>query len=201
MNPITRMSPLTAFFLGLFGVGGLAIAAGTVVLLTAMTMVEGQLSTLVHFSGKTIESLPELLDSLPPVLADTFHDRRDPAYAARIDVKTEFLADEKEGSIRPVLTITNTGSEVVSLLGVRVAALKNGSVPIREWTEVVATPITPGDDEWRGPLMPGAKRHVVLRTRALPPAIGNPESLIAATEISEIRVWQGPNEERVARNP
>lgn len=74
------------------------------------------------------------------------------------------------------------------MLAVRVAALDARRTPVREWTEVVATPIAI-DHEWRGPLMPGATRHVVLSSWRNFPA-DKADALLVAPEISEIRVWE-----------
>ena len=91
-----------------------------------------------------------------------------------------------------MLTITNNGPEVVSLLAVRLAALNENEIPLREWTEIVATPIATCND-WRGPLFPGKKRHVRLSswrtTRAK-----DVSRITGAVEISELRLWQ-PTEE------
>ncbi len=84
------------------------------------------------------------------------------------------------------MTITNRGHEVVSTLAIRVAAVNGSNVPLHEWTEVVATPIAVVD-EWRGPLMPGATRHVILSSRGFSQiALQN---VTAVTEFSEIRIW------------
>ncbi len=84
------------------------------------------------------------------------------------------------------MTITNRGHEVVSTLAIRVAAVSGSNVPLHEWTEVVATPIAIVD-EWRGPLMPGATRHVVLSSRRFYQVA--PQDVTALTEFSEIRIW------------
>jgi len=60
---------------------------------------------------------------------------------------------------------------------------------------VVATPLAI-DDDWRGPLMPGATRYVVLSgSRSLAGKVG---TVTAVTEIGEVRVWVGNGEERIA---
>jgi len=188
METRARMSPITALFIGIFGVGAVAIAAGTATVLYGMRIVDHKASALIRFADDTLEGLPELIASLPPALGDMLNDRRAPEYASQIDVKVRFVGEDSDG-VRPVLTIANRGDEVVSLLAVRVAALNEQEIPIRDWTEVVATPIAV-DDEWRGPLMPGATRHVVLsRWRSSPSSAA--QSLQGAVEISDIRVWEG----------
>ncbi|MGB2984380.1 MAG: hypothetical protein WBE26_00740 [Phycisphaerae bacterium] len=192
-----RMSPLTALFIGIFGVGAVGIASGAAIVLYSMRIIDTRATELLGFAentvGGTLEALPELLESLPPTLKDLLNDQRAPEYAANIDVDVNFIADERSGGLRPVLTITNNGSEVVSMLAVRVAALQDQNVPVQEWTEVVATPIAI-ENEWRGPLMPGSRRYVVVSCcRNLRVGkIGG--SITGAVEISEIRIWRPPDE-------
>jgi hypothetical protein len=129
-----------------------------------------------------------LIESLPPVFADLLHDRRAPEYVANIDVSASFVAEETERGrrMRPVLTITNRGNEVVSLLAIRVAALNAEGMPVAEWTQVAATP-TAIDDDWRGVLMPNKTRHIVVSD--YPRLTGQVGDLTAAVEVSELRVW------------
>jgi len=186
MNNGTRMSPMTALFLGVFFVGAVAIGSAATVVLYGMRIVDTKTSALIHFAGDTIEGLPELVQSLPPAIGDLLHDRRAPDYAGKITVDTKFVVDEAAEVVRPVLTIRNTGDEVVSLLALRVAALDANGVPQRDWTEVVATPLAI-DDDWRGPLMPGSTRYVVLGgSRSLS---GKAGTLTPVAEISDVRVW------------
>jgi hypothetical protein len=187
MNVQKRMSPFTALFLGIFGVGALTIAGASCIVLFGMRIADNRITDVLHLADDTIDGLPDLINSLPPAIGDVLNDRRAPQYAADLDVDVAFAMDES-GRLRPVMTIKNNGSEVVSMLAVRVAALLDNGMPVREWTEVVATPIAI-ENEWRGPLMPNATRHVVL-SRCYGHAgkiLGN---LTPAYEISEVRVWQ-----------
>ena len=188
MNASRGMSPLTALFIGIFGVGALTIAGVSSVVLYAMRIADHRITDVLGLAENTIAGLPELIDSLPPAIGDLLNDRRAPEYAASLDVDVTFVTDERSGRIHPVMTIANKGDEVVSMLAVRVAALKANGVPIREWTEVVATPIAIEND-WRGPLMPHATRHVVLsRCSGFP--VKNADAVTAVYEISEVRVWE-----------
>ena len=185
----TRMSPLTAMFLGMFGVGAVGIASGAGVVLYAMHIIDTKAATILGFAENTVEGLPALLESLPPAVGELLNDRRAPDYAASIDVDLTFVKDQGRDVLRPVMTITNNGDEVVSLLAVRIAALDENRVPLRDWTEVVATPLAIDDNDWRGPLMPGATRYVaVSRWRSLPS--GTDTVIQGAVEISEVRIWQ-----------
>jgi len=187
MNVQKRMSPFTALFIGIFGVGAMAIAGASCIVLLGMRIADNRITDVLHLADDTIEGLPELINSLPPAIGDVLNDRRAPEYAADLDVDVAFAVDES-GRLRPVMTIKNNGSEVVSMLAVRVAALLDNGMPVREWTEVVATPIAI-ENEWRGPLMPNATRHVVL-SRCYGHAGKILSNLTPAHEISEVRVWQ-----------
>jgi len=185
--PRSRMSPITALIVGLFLFGGVGIASLTTVVLYTMRIADSNAAKLLHFAGNTVDGLPELLKSLPPALADVLNDRRAPEYASNIDVKVKFINDEASGMLRPVVTVTNKGTEVISMLALHVAAMDENGTPRNDWTEVVATPLTI-DNDWRGPLMPGNTRHVVLSgSRSL---AGKSETLVAVAEIGDVRVWE-----------
>lgn len=187
VTPRSRMSPITALIVGLFLFGGVGIASLTTVVLYTMRIADSNAAKLLHFAGNTVDGLPELLKSLPPALADVLNDRRAPEYVSNIDVKVKFINDEAGGVLRPVVTVTNKGTEVVSMLALHVAAMDENGTPRGDWTEVVATPLTI-DDDWRGPLMPGNTRHVVLSgSRSL---AGKSEALVAVAEIGDVRVWE-----------
>ncbi len=189
----TRMSPLTALFLGIFGVGAVGIASGTVVVLYGMRIIDTNASAVLGFAdttiGGTLENLPELLEALPEAVQDLLSDRRAPDYAANMDVAVDFVVDERSGGLRPAMTITNNGDRVVTLLAIRVAALSGSRVPLREWTEVVATPIAI-DHDWRGPLYPGNTRYVVLSSAWRNIPTDKIREIQGAVEISDIRVWE-----------
>ena len=184
-----RMSPLTALVIGVFGIGAVGIASGSAIVLYGMRIINTNASAIVGLAQNTVEGLPELIESLPPALGDLLNDRRAPDYASQIDVAVRLVPHDRRDGLRPVLTVTNNGSEVISLLGVRVAALDENKAPVREWSEMVATPL-PIEGEWRGPLYPGSTRHVLVSCR---PTIteARARKLTVVTEISEIRVWLG----------
>lgn len=186
-NPATRMSPLTAFFLGLFGCGAVGIVAVAVILLSTLHLADRNVESVLHFAKGTIEGLPEIMQSLPPALADAIHDRRDPQYVSSISAEARLVDDPRGDGVRPVLSITNNGDRVVSLLAVRVAALNDRGVPVRDWTEVVATPLAI-DESWRGPLMPHETRHIAVRRGSIRGLTA--DSLKADVEISDVRVWE-----------
>jgi hypothetical protein len=94
------------------------------------------------------------------------------------------------------VTIKNKGNELVSLLTVRVAALDARGRALHEWTTTAATPIG-FEHEWRGPLMPGSTRHVVLDNGCFHRnELEGAETLVV--EIADVRVWTSPTNEMQA---
>ena len=142
-----RMSPLTAFFIGLFGVGGTSIVCITTLGLYGMNIVERKADGILNLAGTAVADLPAIIDALPPSLKGLIG-RRDPQYRKHIDVAVTFIDSPYGHGTVPSLTIKNNGDETVCMLAVRVAALNAAGVPLRDWTEVVVTPIG-GDDESR----------------------------------------------------
>lgn len=185
-----RMSALTALVLGVAGVMAVGIASGSAVVAYTLHVAGGNANAILGFAENTVKGLPELIESLPPALGDILNDHRAPSYTSHIDVDVKFVANAAGDRYRPVLTVTNAGSEVVSMLAVRVAALSEEGVPVGEWTELVATPIALDDNDWRGPLMPGTPRHILVGGwRGL---YDSPVSSLApVVEISDVRVWTG----------
>ena len=185
MTGPTRMSPMTALFLGLFGIGAVGIASGTGIVLYGMRIANTNASLLLDLADTTIAGLPELIEKLPPALADLLDDRRAPEYVDNLDIKLTFVSDEHSDRIRPVMTVTNNGPSVVTMLAIRVAALNQHNLPLQEWTEVVATPIAI-DNDLRGPMFPGSTRHIVLHRKRFP--MGSDIPITGAVEISELRI-------------
>jgi hypothetical protein len=135
----------------------------------------------------TLTDLPAFIDSLPDSIGELLHSRRAPEYMAQIDVSVDFVADSRSDTVRPVLTIVNQGDEVVSLLAIRVAALKD-KIPTRDWTQVVATPLAI-DHDWPGPLMPGSTRHVVLSNCYRNITVEDIKDITGSWEIADVHIW------------
>ncbi len=206
MSQSVRMSPLTAFFIGLFFCGAVAIASGAAVVLYGLRVAETQASRILGLAGDTLGNLPEVIEALPPALTELLNDRRAPEYAANIDVSAVFRRDAKTQRLHPVITVKNHGDKVVSLLTVRVVALDSNGVALRDWTQVVATPIGV-DHDWPGPLLPNMPRHMVVNGGcghygATVEGMGEAVDFKAAIEIADVRVWLGAEKEvRTASAP
>ena len=192
-----RMSPMTALVIGVFGVGAVGIAAVTAVVLHGFSIIDSKAGQIIEFTetalASTLEGLPGLLDSLPKAVEELLDDRQAGDYIANLDVAVRFVHDEDSGQLRPVLAITNEGERVVSLLAVRVVALNGQGIPMHEWTEIVATPITI-PNEWRGPLRPGNTRHVILSSWRRGITRKQANGITGAVEITNVRVWNAPEE-------
>ncbi|MBI4717792.1 MAG: hypothetical protein HY763_08320 [Planctomycetes bacterium] len=186
MNTTNRMSPLTALFFGIFGIGAVAIAGGTAVLLRGLSIVDGQVSNILELAEGTVEGLPAILEGLPPAIGDVLSDRRAPDYTPQIDVAVRFVTDERRAAPRPAVTVKNNGGDIVTLLAIHVTAVNSDQSPVAEWTEVVATPLAL-EGNWRGPMLPHAERVVLLSPRydLSAPAAG----LVGRVEISDVRIW------------
>ncbi len=170
----------------------LAIGCASIILY-GMNIADRKTENLVELVQQAVRGLPELEKSLPPVLADVLSDRRQPDYRRSISLAARLVAEG--GTLHPVLEIKNEGQEVVSLLSMRVVVLDDKGEPVAEWTVWGATPFA-ADDDWRGPLLPGATRRFAVRGRRQArggrPLEGRLEALRAEAEITDIRIWKSP---------
>jgi len=190
MVPQKRMSPLTALVLGVSGVLAVAIASVSAVVVYGLNVAGGNTQAIVKFAENTVDGLPELLNALPPAVGDILNDHRDPSYVEHIEVDAKLVPNEENSEYRPTLVVRNTGTEVVSMLSVRVAALDQDGTVRREWTELAATPLSLDDEDWRGPLMPGATRHIVMHGWQTERG-ASMTTITPAVEIGDLRVWLG----------
>jgi hypothetical protein len=175
-------------FLPAVALGGSAVLITSI--LCATGIVGYSLAILNHRSGSllalgksAIAGLPELKKSLPPVLADAIEDERRPEYVDQIEVAGRLVPDSENPELyRVVLEVKNTGKNVVSLLPLHTVLSDADGSPLREWIEYAATPIAV-DNEWRGPLMPGAVRQIRTDMRS------RKADRRVSCEISDLRVW------------
>lgn len=173
---------------------GLSAVAITIIISCTVMVIYG-----IHFVGdrpeklvSLLKQLPDLRQALPPALADVLDDRRRPDYAAELDIsaKTTFIPDQQR-MLRTRIEVVNKGSEIVSLLCLRIVVFGSNGEILSESNELAATPIA-ADLPWRGLLMPGSHRYFVSRNRALPAFFA--DDLKTEVEITDLRVWNGPRE-------
>ncbi|MHC4324599.1 MAG: hypothetical protein ACYSUX_10030 [Planctomycetota bacterium] len=182
-----RHTFLSALAMGLSAVIIAFIVSCTVVIVYGMNFAGDKSEEVVSLLEQAIKGLPELQESLPPALADMLDDRRQPDYSSQLDINTNTtLLPADGGTVKTTIEIVNKGSEVVSLLSMRVVVLTSGNDIITESNEWGATPIA-ADHDWRGPLMPGSRRYFVISRRGLP--VFSADELRTEVEISDIRIW------------
>lgn len=195
--------PRKGFFataaMGLSAVAVTLICSGTLLGLYGLRIVDKKTGNLVDLARSAVTSLPELADSLPPVLADLVSDRRQPDYASHIAVSVRLAGAASQVGHRPVVEVRNNGDQVVSLLSMRVIVLDAAGEPVSESNEWAATPIA-ADHDWRGPLLPGATRRFATGCRFVGGG-GDAESFRVEYEITDIRVWLPEEEEREETHP
>jgi len=194
-----RHTFLSALAMGLSAIIIAFIVSCTVVIIYGMNFAGEKSEEVVALAEKAIKGLPELRESLPPVLADMLNDRRQPDYATQLDItaSTTLLPADK-GTVKTTIEVVNNGKEVVSLLSMRVVVLTSQNEIITESNEWGATPIA-ADDDWRGPLMPGSKRYFVTSRRALP--VYSADELKTEVEITDIRVWNSEKGTLITKPP
>jgi len=105
------------------------------------------------------------------------------------------LCSDEYGAVHTEIEIVNNGDSVVSLLSLRITLLNDKEHLLSESQEWAATPVA-ADGGWRGPILPGSKRHIVCLTRC--PWMTDESTLPKAeVEVTELRVWS----EATGQNP
>lgn len=151
-----RMSPWTAMFLGTTAIIVVGIASLSFIVLYGMSLGDRWGLQVMNLAGRALDNLPQTLEALPEALGDVAEYRRTPAYADNLAVEVRMAPDPYHGT-RPVITVENRGTEVVTLLGLRIVGLDANGNPTGEWNEYAATPVMI-DDDMRGPLLPSRTR-------------------------------------------
>lgn len=160
MTNHTRMSPLTAFFIGLFLLGATTVVSVTTVVVIGMRMAERQVDNFADVSRDLVGRLPGIIEQLPE-LSQVWIGTRNTAYSQNVSVNAYLVPDPHGRGMRPSVTITNNGGEPITLLTMRVTARDSAGAPVAEWSEAAATPVGVVDD-WRGPLGPKQTRDLVF---------------------------------------
>lgn len=180
-----RMSFLAALAIGLTAIVVTAIVSASGIAVYGLWVVDKKSDSLIGLVEQAVKGLPELQKALPPALADAIDDERRPGYLKDLEVSVR-SASPRTGRGRAVVTVTNHGDEVVSLLSMRIVGLDEEGDPIEERNTWAATPLQI-EDEWRGPLLPHETRRFPVRWW------GRGEVVELTHEITDIRVWNGPN--------
>lgn len=168
---------------GFFSVLTVLILTGGGVAIYGMHLMDRNVDRFSAAADKFIEVLPAWQAALPPMLADAIRDRRDPAYREQVKVSIEPAAGGRHSSNRTIIEVTNTGSETISLLAVRLTYTDERG-ELGEAVIYPATPLAVDDSDLRGPIMPGQTRRVARHLRGL----GRSDA--PQVEITELRIWE-----------
>ena len=177
----------TAVANGVFGLLITTVICAAGLGVYAIRVVNGQAGSVVSAVEGILSAAPEWMESMPPLLSDVLHDRRDPTYEQHINAKVWLDVDEWDDQTRVVFEIENDGPHTVTLMAARVVLKNDRGVPIRELTTYIATPITADtcDGEWRGPLFPNKTRSFARELSWR----DRDEIKSVDIEITELRVW------------
>ena len=188
---VRKHSFLSSAAFGLSAIVITIILSGTIVVLYGVHLASEKSDRVIGLAQSAVKGLPEFQQALPPALADMLDDRRQPSYAADLDITAKVTAQAgSHGRTRTVIEVVNSGDEVVSLLSLRVVLLGQHDHILSESHEWAATPIAIEDD-WRGPLMPGARRRFVC-SRSHLYDVSPMDEIKPEVEITELRVWNAP---------
>ena len=183
---------LSSVAMGLSAIVITVIISCTVLVIYGVHFAGERSEKLVSLVSDAVESLPDLRQALPPALADALDDRREPQYVGELEISaTTALTPDQHRTARTKIEVVNKGSEIVSLLCLRVVVFGPSGQILSESNEWAATPIA-ADHDWRGPLMPGSHRYFVSHRRPLGAFLG--DELRTEVEITDLRVWNACEE-------
>ena len=162
----------------------------TVLLIFGMNFVGERSEAIISIAQNAVQGLPAFQESLPPLFADMLSDRREPGYRDKLDITAQpTVAPNRRADVGSAIKVVNNGSEVVTLLSLRIVVLNANDEILTESNEWVVTPFA-ADDDWPGPLMPGSERYFSSSQRGVFP-VPSLEKLRAEVEITDIRIWNG----------
>lgn len=194
-----RHTFFSSLVMGFTALGMTLMISCTVVVIYGMHFVGDRSDKLVSSVGSAIRGLPELRASLPPIVADVLDDQRQPDYRSQVEITAEMSPFEDHGGrLRTVVEVINHGDHVVSLLSLRVTVFDAHGQVLAESNEWAATPIA-ADHDWRGPLLPGSRRHFVSSPHRMFRGFSQGD-LRPEVEVTDIRIWTGQDESVASDN-
>ena len=185
---IRKHTFLSSAALGFSAVVITLLVTGTAMFLYTVHLASDKSERVLTLAQSAIKGLPDFTHSLPPVLADMLDDQRRPDYCKELTISAKATTrPDPHGRVRTTVEVVNNGTEVVSLLSLRILLLDEHKELLSESQEWAATPFA-AEDGWRGPIMPGSRRHFVCYHRA---GSGGDHATDLNTEIevTELRVW------------
>lgn len=188
---IRKHTFLSSAALGFSAVIITLLVTGTAVLLYTVHLASDKSERVITLAQSAIRGLPDFANSLPPALGDMLDDHRRPDYCKDLTISAKATSQpDSYGRVRTTVEVVNNGPEVVSLLSLRIVILDEQDQPLCESQEWAATPMA-ADQGWRGPIMPGSRRHFVCY-RNCGHGAKNANNLNTEVEITELRVWNNP---------
>jgi hypothetical protein len=182
---------LSAAALGFSAIVIAVIVSCTVILLYGVHLAGEKSERVITLAQSAIRGLPEFADSLPPVFSDMLNDRRQPDYCHSLAITAKLTsAPGSHDGARTAIEVVNNGKEVVSVLSLRIIMLDKDGRLLGESQEWAATPFAT-DGEWRGPIMPGARRYFA-GSRCWTRDVDSLDDVSTEVEITELRIWNGP---------
>lgn len=160
----------------------------TVVALYAVHLASEKSEQVLTLAQGAIKGLPEFTKSLPPALSDMLDDRREPQYSHELAISAKVVSQPDDyGRVRTEVEVVNNGDAVVSLLSLRITLVDDKEQLLCESQEWAATPVA-ADGGWRGPILPGSKRHFVCQGGCVW-GVRPADVLTPQVEVTELRVW------------
>jgi len=180
---VRKGGAISALAHGFFGFLATCVICASGLGFYAMTVFDRQATRVLTLGGSILTNLPEWSASLPPVLSDALNDQRAFEYAPSVKTHVWLAPTRRPDERQAVIEITNTGERTISLLALNVSIENDDGVPLRSVRAYAATPVAFDDEDWQGPLPPGATRKLAWRLRV---EDGDVE---AHAEIVDLRVW------------
>jgi hypothetical protein len=188
---VRKHSFLSSAAAGLSAIVITVVVSLTVVVLYGVHLASEKSDRVISLAESAVRGLPEFRQALPPALSDMLDDRRQPDYGRELAIEARIVSrPDYHGRTMTAVEITNNGQEVISLLSLRVVLLDGNGVLLTESQEWAATPFA-ADHDWRGPIMPGSKRRFLCSGARLDD-VGPLDEVRPEIEITELRVWNGP---------
>jgi len=188
---VRKHSFLSSAAFGLSAIVITVVVSLTVLVLYGVHLASEKSDQVISLAQGAIHGLPEFRQALPPALSDMLDDRRQPDYCRELAIDARVVTRPgSHGRAQTAIEITNNGTEVISLLSLRVVLLDENGGLLSESQEWAATPFA-ADHDWRGPIMPGSRRRFLCSGSHLYD-VGPLDEVKAEIEITELRVWNGP---------
>lgn len=150
---------LAAVASGIFGTIIVTIICASALGLYGMHMADRTVGEIV---SQLKDDPQHWLKALPPVLRQQFDDRRDPDYRNSLEITARLPQIEQGGEGMVVVEVANKGSEVVTLLSLRIAIEDEQHIPRESFTLNAASPWVACESccetDWNGSILPGSTR-------------------------------------------